>query len=235
MRPTRGSSGSLASSRPMARQLVGVVHRAQFVEQLVAVGDGAARRRLDEGKVFHRAQVQRLHAQDHAGQRRAQDFRIGEARPAGEVLLVVQPDADAVGHAAAAAGALVGRGLADRLDQQLLDLAAEAVALDARRAGVDHVADARHGERGFGHVGGQHDAPRRCGCRRCGPAPPATAARTAAAPRRCASAAGATGACAGGRRPRGSRARPAGTPGCRRRRRRASSSSTASAIASFRS
>jgi hypothetical protein len=57
--------------------------------------------------------VQRLHAQDHAGQRRAQDLGVGEARAAVEVLFVVQADADAVGHAAAAAGALVGRRLAD--------------------------------------------------------------------------------------------------------------------------
>ena len=39
-------------------------------------------------------------------------------------LLVVEPDADAVGDPAGAPGALVGRRLADRLDQQLLDLAA---------------------------------------------------------------------------------------------------------------
>ncbi len=216
MRPTRGSSGSCASSPPIGGELVVVVHRAQLVEQLVAVGDRAARRRIDEGKVLHHAQVQRLHAQDHAGQRRAQDFRVGEARRGREVLLVVEADADAVGHAAAAAGALVGRRLADRLHQQLLHLAAEAVALHARRAGVDHVADARHGERGLGHVGRQHDAPRRRGCRTCGPAPPATAARTAAAPRHCAQRLW-TGACAGGRPPRGSRARRAGRPGCRPR------------------
>jgi hypothetical protein len=65
------------------------------------------------------------------------------------------------GHAAAAAGPLVGRGLADRLHQQLLHLAAEAVALHAGRAGVDHVTDAGHRQGGLGHVGGQHDAPPR--------------------------------------------------------------------------
>ena len=59
-------------------------------------------------------------------------------------------------------GALVGRGLADRLDLQLLDLVAVAVALDARQAGVDDVADARHRQRGLGHVGGEHDARGRC-------------------------------------------------------------------------
>ena len=71
--------GQLAADR---RQLVGVVDRAELVEQLVAVGDGAPRRRLEEREVLDRAQVQRLHAQDHAGQRRAQDLRVGEARPA---------------------------------------------------------------------------------------------------------------------------------------------------------
>ncbi len=34
-----------------------------------------------------------------------------------------------------------------------------AVAGDAGGAGVDHVADAGHGQRRLGHVGGQHDAP----------------------------------------------------------------------------
>ena len=141
-------------------QLVGLVDGAELGQQLVAVGDGAPRRRLEEGEVLDRAQAQRLHAQDHAGERRAQDLRIGEARPAGKVLLVVQPDADAVGDAPAAAGALVGRGLADGLNQQLLDLVAVAVALDARRAGIDHVADARHRQRGLGDVRRQHDAAR---------------------------------------------------------------------------
>ena len=103
---------------------------------------------------------------------------------AGEVVLVVEADADAVGDAPAAAGALVRRRLADRLDRQLLDLAAKAVALDARRAGVDDVADAGHGERGLGDVGGEHDAARAVRRRTRGPALPATGARTAAAPRR---------------------------------------------------
>ena len=149
---------------------------------------------------------------------------------AGEVLLVVEPDADAVGDAAAAAGALVRRGLADRLDRQLLDLAAVAVALDARRAGVDHVADARHGQRGLGHVGGQHDAAARCAASKTrvllGLRQPREqrqhldAGRMVLAQR--------------ARRRRGSRARRAGRPARRRPSRRPrQSSSTASAIASF--
>ena len=42
---------------------------------------------------------------------------------------------------------------------QALHLGPVAVAGDAGRAGVDHVADAGDGERRLGHVGGQHDAP----------------------------------------------------------------------------
>ena len=83
-------------------------------------------------------------------------------------------------------GALVGRRLRDLLDLQLLDLVAEAVALDAREPGVDHVADARHGQRGLGDVGREHDAPAAATARRRAPARPPTAARTAAGSRRCA-------------------------------------------------
>ena len=75
-----------------------------------------------------------------------------------EVVFGVQPDADAVGDAAAASGALVRRGLRDRLDLQLLDLVAIGIALDARQPGVDDVTDARHRERSLGDVRRQHDA-----------------------------------------------------------------------------
>ena len=64
---------------------------------------------------------------------------------------------DAGRHAAAPAGALGGAGPADRLDRQALHLGALAVARDAGGAGVDDVADAGHGERGLGDVGGEDD------------------------------------------------------------------------------
>ena len=83
---------------------------------------------------------------------------LGELRPGLEIGLGVQPDADPVGGPAAAALALVGRGLRDRLDRQPLHLGPVAVPGDARGAGVDDVADAGDGQRGLGHVGGQHDA-----------------------------------------------------------------------------
>ena len=139
-------------------QLIRPVHRSQFVEQLVAIGNRLGTRRFQERKALHFAQMQRLHAQNHSRQRGTQDLGIGKARPAVEILLVIQADADAVGDAAAAACTLVSRRLADRLHQQLLHLVAVAVAFYTRRTGIDHVADARHRERGFCHVGGQHDA-----------------------------------------------------------------------------
>ena len=52
-----------------ASQLVGIVHRAEFIEQLVAIGNRAAGGALQEREVFNDAQVQRLHAQDHTCKR----------------------------------------------------------------------------------------------------------------------------------------------------------------------
>jgi len=48
--------------------LAGLVDRAQLGQQLIAVGDHARQRRLEEGEGIDIAEVQRLHAQDDAGQ-----------------------------------------------------------------------------------------------------------------------------------------------------------------------
>lgn len=64
----RGSSGRRASARPHVGQLVGSIDRTQLFQQLVAIGDCLGARRLQEGKALHIAQMQRLHAQDHARQ-----------------------------------------------------------------------------------------------------------------------------------------------------------------------
>ena len=141
------------------RELVGIVHRTEFVQQLVAVGDGAPGRALDKRKVFHHAQTQRLHPQNHPGQRGTQDLGVGKAVAPVKVFLLVKANTNTVRHPAATPGALVGRALADGFHQQLLHLAAKTIALDARRARVNHITDARHRERGLGHIGGQHHAP----------------------------------------------------------------------------
>ena len=122
------------------------VDRPQLRQQRIAVGDHARRRAFEERERLDVPQMQRLHAQDDAGQRGAQDFRIGVGRALGEILLRIKPEADARCHAAATAGALLRRRLRNGLDLQLLDLVAMAVALHSRQAAVDDIADARHGQ-----------------------------------------------------------------------------------------
>ena len=51
------------------RERVVVIDGAEFVQQLITIGDRAARRRLEKRKRFDGRQVQRLHPQDHRGQR----------------------------------------------------------------------------------------------------------------------------------------------------------------------
>ena len=109
--------------------------RPELAQQPQTVVDLAGVRRLDEREGGDRAQVGGGHLQDHRGQVGAQDLRLGELRPAEEVLLVVQPDADPGRDPAAATGALVGRGLGDRLDRQPLHLRPGGVARDPRGAG----------------------------------------------------------------------------------------------------
>jgi hypothetical protein len=138
--------------------LAGLVDGAQFGKQLISVGDHARQRRLEEREVLDIAQMQRLHAQDHAGQAGTQDFRLGVGRALVEILLVVELEADTGRDPAATPRALAGRRARDRFDLQLLDLVAMGVTLDPRQARVDHIADAGHGQRGLGDVGRQHHA-----------------------------------------------------------------------------
>ena len=58
----------LAELAADGRQRVVLVHRVQFAQQRITVGDGLARRGLEEGEVLDRAEPQGHHAQDHAGQ-----------------------------------------------------------------------------------------------------------------------------------------------------------------------
>ncbi|GAA3301218.1 hypothetical protein GCM10020295_43960 [Streptomyces cinereospinus] len=151
--------GELAAGvrEALARVLLGGVQRAELLEQLDAVADVAVVRRVDEGELLDVAEAGGGHLQDDARQVRPQDLRVRELRPGEEVLLAVQADADAVAGPAAAALALVGAGLGDRLDGQALHLGAVAVAGDPGEAGVDDVLDARDGEGRLGDVGRQND------------------------------------------------------------------------------
>ena len=134
------------------------LHGVELLEQPYAVGDAARVRRVDEGERADVAETGGGHLEDDRREVRALDLGVGVLGARVEVLFRVQPDADAVGDAAAAALALVGAGLGDGLDGQALDLGAQRVAGDAGGAGIDDVADAGDGERGFRDVRGEHDA-----------------------------------------------------------------------------
>ena len=140
------------------RELASLVHRAELGQQLIAVGDHSRGRRIDERKVLDLAEFERAHAQDHRGERGAQDFGVAEFGAGLEILLAVEAHADAVHHPPATARALVGRSLRDLLDLQQLHFVAVTIAIDPGKARVDHEADAGNSERGLRHVGGKHDA-----------------------------------------------------------------------------
>jgi hypothetical protein len=137
----------------------GGLEGAELVQEADAVGDRSPIGRVDEREGGDVAEADRRHLQDDRRQVGAEDLGIGVLGTGFEVLLGVEADADAVGDPTAPTGPLVRRCLGDRLDRQALHLQARAVAGDASGADVDHVADAGNGERGLGHVGGQHDAP----------------------------------------------------------------------------
>ena len=139
----------------------GLLQGAQLGEQPDGVVNGLGVGLLDEGELQQlprrAGDAHGRHLQQHAGQRGAQNLRIGELRPGGEVLLGVEPDGHTGRGASGTAGALIRRSLGDRLDGQPLHLGSGGVPRDAGGAGVDHVFDARHGQRGLCHIGGQHD------------------------------------------------------------------------------
>lgn len=92
------------------------------------------------------AKAEQLRLQNDGGQIRAEDFRSRVPFALLVVLFREQPDADARPDTAATTGPLVGRGLRDGLDGEPLKFRARRVPADAGSAGIDDVANARHGE-----------------------------------------------------------------------------------------
>ena len=86
------------------------------------------------------------------------DLGLGVGCALLEFILGIEPDADTRRETARTTRPLQGLGLADGLDEQLLHLPPIPIPLHAGQAGVDHIANARHRERGLGQVGGQHHA-----------------------------------------------------------------------------
>ena len=139
-------------------EFIGVVERAEFVQELVAGADGGGDRRIDEWKRLDVAELEGLHPQDDFREIRALDFRLGETRALFKIILRVKPDARPVLHAARATGALIGAALRNVLDRQALGARARIVAAQARKPGVDHVADARQRDGSLRDIRG-HDHP----------------------------------------------------------------------------
>ena len=90
-----GRPGSCASRRPSGVSRSRSSSAASSCSRRIAVADLAPVGRVEEREVLDVAEPRRRHLEDHAGEVRAQDLRVGEARALLEVLLVVEPDADA--------------------------------------------------------------------------------------------------------------------------------------------
>jgi len=138
------------------RKLILAVNRRQLLQQVEPVGNGLAVRWLNKRECGDFAQTQVQHLQDYSRKVGTQNLGIGKLRTTVKVFLGIQAHADTRLDPPAAALALVGAGLGNGLDGQTLNLGFVAVTTDARSAAVDHITDARHGQRGFRHVGGQH-------------------------------------------------------------------------------
>ncbi|SAF75034.1 Uncharacterised protein [Enterobacter kobei] len=130
----------------------------QLFQQADTVLNVAFVRRLHERERRDVAQPQGGHLQDNGRQVGTQNFRVGKLRARQEIVFGIETNTDPFRHTTAAAFTLVGRRLRNRLYWQALHLGAVAVAADTRRARVDHVFDPRYGQRGFRHVGRQHNA-----------------------------------------------------------------------------
>ncbi|MNL30691.1 hypothetical protein D3C87_1524430 [compost metagenome] len=126
------------------------------MQQVVTVADRFAVGRLDERERGDFAEAQMQHLQNNRGEVGAEDFRIGKFRTPKKIFFAVETNADTRLDPPASTFTLVGARLGNGFDRQALDLGAIAVATDARGAAVDHVADARNGQRGFRDVGRQH-------------------------------------------------------------------------------
>ena len=140
-----------------------VVERPKLKQQRLTIHDRSPRRSVQEGKRFDRVnpvcKTQRHHSQNDASERGAKNFGIGEGWTPLELVGLIEAHANTIGDPATATRALIGRRSRDALDLQLLNLAAIAIAFDTRLPRIDHIANPRDRDRGFCHVGGQHNSP----------------------------------------------------------------------------
>src|SRR6266404_5609863 len=106
------------------------------------MSDGSGRGRLHKWKGLDVAEVERLHPQDHFGKIGPLDFWLSERRARVEILLGIEPNADARLDATGPAFALVGAALRDGFHGQPAGAGARVVAADAGQSCVNDVTDA---------------------------------------------------------------------------------------------
>ena len=104
----QGQFGELLAQ---TRELIELIHGAEFIEELIPIGDGFGLGGLKESKALHVCESQRLHAQNHARKRASENFRIRVGTPRVEILLGIKTNANAVGDSPASPRSLIGRGL----------------------------------------------------------------------------------------------------------------------------
>ena len=134
------------------REIALRVERAEFLEQRVAVGNRGGGGRLNKRERLDVAEAKGFHPQDDFGEICALDFWLCERGARVEILLRIEADADAVLHATGATFALVRAALRNGVNGQALGARALIVATDARKPGINYIADAGNGERGFRDV-----------------------------------------------------------------------------------
>ncbi len=152
----RGIDGEPREFVAERREFVPIVQRAELVEQRVAGANGGSDGGVEKRERLDIAEPERLHAQDDFREIRPLDLRLREARALREIFLRIEPDAGAILHAPRTARALVRAALRDVLDRQPLGPRARIVAAHAGKPGIDHIANARQGERSLRDVRG-HD------------------------------------------------------------------------------
>ncbi len=135
------------------------IQGAKLGEQGITVLDGPARRRVEKGELGRIDQLETGHPQDNLGQVGSQYLGRRIFGPVGVILLTIEADADPWPHPAAAALALVAARPRNRDNGQLAGPGPDVVARQARQAGINHIADAGHGDGGFSHIGGDDDLP----------------------------------------------------------------------------
>ncbi len=135
------------------------VDGSDFEKRFEPIANRFDTRRIDERKLFDVSQSQVQCLQYDGRQIRAADFWRSELLSRFVVFFGIQPHTNAGSDSTTTSAALIRRGLRNGFDRQSLHFTFRGVVADACSSGVDDAHDARHRDRGFSHVGCQHDSP----------------------------------------------------------------------------